>query len=633
MNLLSLFFLAPAVLATFIDGTVCTTDQSTQWSSSTNDQKTPSWPAECLNVHTIPKDTTIGALCTELDVKVHDLVMWNCFINCENPYIAEGTQLCIDAKLEDAPRNPPFTPPEISRLSEESSLAFARGSDPSAATEAEVTDYRAMESKHHAAPTPRALIERSVDYALQPPSFQRTHRDSLSEPTTLASASKGSITPKITVTLVTLWPPENLSTTDQETSSSTVLDVSCSATVYDTSSSAATFSVVPLESDILVNSSSTLDPAAVFFETYWSKFSRSSATPMITVTVPTLWDSFKESSTTVQVSQSSTSTSISASAMASIYLPNPKITLTITAGWGETIKSVTGMPFSASPLLSGILPSTATLGNATPVLDPVDGLFTTTDKSSSDNSLISGILPSPATPANATPKFDPTKSSSSTDRSATTEGLSRTNILSCPAASVSATPIIKPVPTFNPFPDACDAGTDKAEDCRATTECDASANKLPKCLNGRCQCRTITCSTNSDCEAEKLCRTDDRESVCLPEPAMPDVHGVCQCRPKVTDCLNHNDPDIFCSEQVNCTEPQLVFSMWDEFAQCKKGMYQGGQCECKTLVCPYSDGVANVEYCRERMKCPVGKEVACRPRWFGGEGYCKCDATEAGVGP
>jgi hypothetical protein len=199
-----------------------------------------------------------------------------------------------------------------------------------------------------------------------------------------------------------------------------------------------------------------------------------------------------------------------------------------------------------------------------------------------------------------------------------TSSESATGTLSQPSSSA----------TYTRFTEACNVLSDKAEDCRATTECDASLMEYPVCSRDKCVCRTVPCSTSHDCDGEQICRDDDHDAVCnLDQTLVPDVKGLCECKPKVVGCGNKQDPQIFCSEELDCTLSGHIFSLWKEYGQCTKAHPQG-ECRCQTVLCPYdSVGTQDDEFCKTRISCPDDAAASCKVRYLssgGPRGYCTC---------
>ena len=193
------------------------------------------------------------------------------------------------------------------------------------------------------------------------------------------------------------------------------------------------------------------------------------------------------------------------------------------------------------------------------------------------------------------------------------------------------TAALAPGYTWNPFDAKCDAMSEKAEDCRATTSCDTSKGLHPVCRHGECVCRQVTCATNMDCEQERICREDDHVGVCRPEPGLPDVKGLCKCKPLVIGCGEKENSQTWCSDQIDCTINKRIFSLWSEFGQCTKRDPEG-QCECQTVQCPFDkDGTTGDDFCKERITCPEKAEVACKIQWLAAPndmgGYCTCAAN------
>lgn len=198
------------------------------------------------------------------------------------------------------------------------------------------------------------------------------------------------------------------------------------------------------------------------------------------------------------------------------------------------------------------------------------------------------------------------------------------------ASSTESAPLLAPSYTWNPFDSQCDNMTGKAEDCRATTECDASKHEYPVCRHGECVCRQVTCSTSSECSKARICREDDHDAVCQPEPDLPDVEGLCACEPRVVGCGSEANPHTFCSERLDCTINKRIFSLWSEFGQCTK-REAAGECECQTVQCPFdNDGTKGDDFCKLRVTCPEEAEVACKIQWLAPPndlgGYCTCAA-------
>lgn len=198
------------------------------------------------------------------------------------------------------------------------------------------------------------------------------------------------------------------------------------------------------------------------------------------------------------------------------------------------------------------------------------------------------------------------------------------------ASSTESTSASAATFTWQPFDAKCDAGSEKAEDCRASIECDASSGEYPVCRQGECVCRQVTCSADADCTEEGICREDDHYAICLPEPKLPDVSGLCSCKPLIVGCGNRENGQTFCSDQLDCTINKRVFSLWSEFGQCMKG-HPEGQCKCQTVLCPFdSNGTKGDDFCKNFVTCPEGAEVACKIQWLGPPndlgGYCTCAA-------
>lgn len=205
---------------------------------------------------------------------------------------------------------------------------------------------------------------------------------------------------------------------------------------------------------------------------------------------------------------------------------------------------------------------------------------------------------------------------------------STTHVLS--TASTRSTSALAANYTWNPFDGGCDAASEKPEDCRATTNCDTDNGEYPICRHGECVCRQTTCAKDSDCAEESICREDDHYAVCMPDPYKPDVKGLCACKPLVVGCGNQENPQTYCSDQLDCTINKRVFSLWSEFGQCLTG-HPEGQCICQTIQCPFdNNGTRGDEYCKEYMTCPEEAEVACKVQWLAPPndlgGYCTCAA-------
>jgi hypothetical protein len=53
---------------------------------------------------------------------------------------------------------------------------------------------------------------------------------------------------------------------------------------------------------------------------------------------------------------------------------------------------------------------------------------------------------------------------------------------------------------WHPYTEPCDGPSDTAEDCRVTMDCDATESEYPTCVSGKCQCKTMSCSRDSECQ-------------------------------------------------------------------------------------------------------------------------------------
>ena len=381
----------------------CASDQATAWSLLTPGMKAPSWPFECLHVYELPDNTTLENLSADQDVSAEDLLTWNCFYRCQGGELEQGTEICIDAILEEPPQNPHYPLPEISKV--------------------------------------------------------------------LGST--------LSRTVVTLSP-----------------------------------------------------------------------------------------------------------------LP---------ASSGR-IHSIPGLSVAASrqTLGSNLLQQSFRLHNR------LDGAEPASSNENNDWDIVSTGL----------------SSTWSTTTALMTSSESATGTLSQPSSSA----------TYTRFTEACNVLSDKAEDCRATTECDASLMEYPVCSRDKCVCRTVPCSTSYDCDGEQVCRDDDHDAFCnLDQNIVPDVKGLCECKPKITGCGNKQDPQLFCSEQLDCTLSGHIFSPWKEFGQCTKG-HPEGQCRCQTVLCPYDpEDTQDDEFCKTRISCPDDTAVACKVRYLsssGPRGYCTCAKNE-----
>lgn len=185
---------------------------------------------------------------------------------------------------------------------------------------------------------------------------------------------------------------------------------------------------------------------------------------------------------------------------------------------------------------------------------------------------------------------------------------------------------------FN-FTDTCDGGSDMAEDCRVTLDCDASQGLYPTCERGECKCSAKACFKRSMCLAYRQCRESD-EHVCIKENYDTDGMGTCGCQPRITDCLFQTSPHHYCAKNLNCTERH--FSLYPEFPYCSTGdsKYPLGRCECRHFDCARRGDEGDYEVCKDLVDCgsrPLGSRPFCSLK-YGNEsrgaedGYCTCGA-------